>query len=198
MPQALSLISLSNTLTIKEQSQYFIQFTQISLSLLFNTSQPHQFCSQCRNLLIPLDHLSCWWHPLFVVTAIWLLHLCWRWRRYDVDLIDSSAAVATTKMKRRQFDCYICVDDDNTMCLLHLRWRQRWYDDDLIVASVVVTTTIRQYDVLVNCCISGDDDDNAMMFDCCISGDDDNTTIWCACCRCGDDDDGTTMIWLLH
>jgi len=73
-----------------------------------------------------------------ITTAIWLLHLRWRWQRYDDDLIVASVAVATTKVKRRQIDCYICVDDDNTMCLLHLQWRRWWYDDDLIVESVVV------------------------------------------------------------
>ena len=150
MPQALSLISLSNTLTIKEQSQYFIQFTQISLSLLFNTSQPHQFCSQCRNLLIPLDHLSCWWHPLFVVTAIWLLHLCWRWRRYDVDLIDSSVAVSENY-----------EDEKATIWLLHLRW---WWQYDVLVASAVTTTMVRRR---FDCCISGGDNDDTTIWCAC-------------------------------
>ena len=39
--------------------------------------------------------------------------------------------------------------------------------------------TIPQYDVLVYCCISGDNDDGAMMFDCCISDDNDDNNTMC-------------------
>ena len=223
MPQALSLISLSNTLTIKEQSQYFIQFTQISLSLLFNTSQPHQFCSQCRNLLIPLDHLSCWWHPLFVVTAIWLLHLCWRWRRYDVDLIDSSAAVSENYEDEKatiwllhlrwrwQYDVLVASAVTTTMVttiwLLHQWWWQRRYDNMmclLIVASVVTMTTM-QWCLIVASVVTM----TIRRYDVLVAGavmmtmvqqwfdccisDDDDTTIRCACCISGGDDDDTTI-----
>ena len=38
---------------------------------------------------------------------------------------------------------------------------------------------IPQYDVLVYCCISGDNDDGAMMFDCCISDDNDDNNTMC-------------------
>ena len=39
--------------------------------------------------------------------------------------------------------------------------------------------TIPQYDVLVYGCISGDNDDGAMMFDCCISDDNDDNNTMC-------------------